>query len=180
MVGSFPGQLVVLTYYLGGGTGAAEYEWVLLDVEGSKPALQEMGLWKAVSSSRESYEFFLYPGLTLPAGKDGPGQFRFGFVYVARRQNGTSALNGDLALFQAKGPKAEWMLRPVTADDAISCLALLDCPTEAVSHWAADVLSVLARDQVQAYVKGKGQSSSGKEERRALEDAIARFYRQGE
>jgi len=180
LLGSFPDQLVVLPYHVGGGTGSAEHRWVLIDMQGRKPTLQEMGLWMALSAAKESCKFRVYPTLTVGAGKENAGQSRFDFLYVARGDNRISLSEGQLLLSRPKGLKSTWTLRPVLLNDAISCLALLDCPNEAVSRWASGILSILAEDEVRAYLQARGRSSSATEKRNALKRAIARSYRQEE
>ncbi len=182
LLGSFPDQLVVLPYYVGGGTGCAEYRWVLIHMQGQgrKPTLQEMGLWSALDVGKESYEFRVRPSLTLGAGKENAHRSRFEFLYVARCDNRLSVSEGHLLLCGPKGLKSTWTLRPESLDDAISCLALLDCPIEAVSQWASGILSILAKDEVRAYLQARGRCSGATEERKALKGAIARSFRQEE
>jgi len=138
LMGSMPRRWVVMPYFVGGGTGAAEYRWVLIVVDEHRPTLFEMGLWAAYSVAKESYELRLSPDLE-PSKSDPPAPApRFRFVYATSAQDGNTILQGRLVLNRSADRKG-WSLKPETGDDARALRALKDVPLTPAAQWASSI-----------------------------------------
>ncbi len=174
LLGSYPDQLVVLPYLVGGGTGAAEYDWVVISRLDGKPALREMGLWRYWSVSKDSYEFRLSPALAAVGAE--VRQTAIEFLYVARHEGEADIIEGTLLLCCPNAEGASWRLCPLRLEDALSCVALLDCRLDAARHWASGILAVMAPDETAAHLETEPNSSEKVERAQALRRALTRWY----
>ena len=172
VIGPYPEQVIIVPFELGGGTGAGSYDWVSVRQAKGETFWKHMGLWAIWSHGKEEYDFSMSPYL-LGSGRD----LLFEFRYSQKTEEVTKVVEGRLSL-EIRGKNGP-VLTPVTLQDAMSLVQLLDGPLDGVRGWAGSIIhKCLPKDIGASLVRKGGKVDDG--DRKAIVEALSNYFEKKE